>query len=149
MKIKKGILKKIIGRKDKGCFPELSLENIELKVDTGAYTSTIHCTLLETFSKNAEEYVNFIPLDQHHPGYKGKEITLKKHKEKSVKSSNGESQSRFVVETTIELFGTVYPIQLTLSNRSDMRFPVLLGRRFLTDKFIVDTSEKNLSFKHK
>jgi len=142
-------LKKTIGRKDKVNLPELKLSNIEVKVDTGAYTSSIHSTHINTFTKEGELYVVFTILDPEHQKYTGQEIILKKLKDKSVKSSNGEAEDRIVVETTIEIFNVVYPIQLTLSNRADMRFPILLGRRFLNDKFIVDPSKKNLSFDHK
>jgi hypothetical protein len=63
-------------------------------------------------------------------------------KEIKVKSSNGISESRPMIKTTIQLFGEHHEILLTLTNRGDMSHPVLLGRRFLRNKFLVDVSKK-------
>ena len=67
----------------------------------------------------------------------------------AVKSSNGEIQYRYVVQSNIRLFQKVYKISLTLSSREDMRFPVLIGRKFLTKKFIVDTELTDVSHAQK
>jgi len=67
----------------------------------------------------------------------------------AVKSSNGDIQHRYEVQSKIVLFEKEYNISLTLSSRDDMRFPVLLGRKFLTKRFIVDTELTDVSFKNK
>ena len=127
--------KLIIGRTDKADFPKLEIENIDIKVDTGAYTSSIHCkdieevdgTLCATF------------LDEGHDQYDGKKLIFNDYKITSVRSSNGTQELRYEVQANIRLFGKLFKISLTLSNREEMRFPVLLGRKFLSKKFIVDT----------
>ena len=81
--------------------------------------------------------------------YNNKEFLIKEYTSKQVKSSNGISEERFLIKTSIILFGKSLSIDLTLTERSDMKFPVLLGRKFLTGQFIVDTSLKNLSSKQK
>ncbi|HDR52831.1 MAG TPA: peptidase, partial [Mariniphaga anaerophila] len=63
-----------------------------------------------------------------------------------VKSSNGQVEERISIKTEIALFEKNYPIELTLTERTDMRHPVLLGRKFISKKFFIDTSRKNLSF---
>ena len=69
--------------------------------------------------------------------------------QKMVKSSNGISEKRFLIETEIVIFNESFPIHLTLSERKDMTFPILLGRKFLNKKFVIDTAKKDLSFKLK
>lgn len=123
----------------------MDLFNIEVKIDTGAYTSSIHCTNI----KVEENYLKCNFLDEEHPSYHGKEIVFDQYDVKVVKSSNGQSEARYRIQTQIVIFGKTHPIYLTLSDRMEMKFPVLLGRRFLSNKFIVDINKTNLSFKLK
>lgn len=141
--------KKLIGRFDKIDFPEFNLYEIEAKVDTGAYTSSIHSHKIEEFIEDGENFIKFTLLDPTHVHYNEKVYQTKNYRKKIVKSSNGLSEERFAIETTVVLFNESYPIELTLSERSDMRYPILLGRKFLNKKFIVDPSIKNTSFKLK
>jgi hypothetical protein len=138
-------LKRKIGRIDKADFPGLHLQDIEVKVDTGAYTSSIHCknVIIE------ENYLKCIFLDPEHPAYHEKEFIFDSYDVKVVRSSNGQIQARYRILTDIILFGKTYPIFLTLSDREEMRFPVLLGRKFLAKRFIVDINDTNLSYKLK
>lgn len=140
-------MKTIIGRIDKANFPEFSLSNISVKVDTGAYTSTIHTHDIQEIVINKEKHIEFQLLDPTHPEYNPKKFRTKHYKKKRVKNSFGKSEQRFVIETVILIFGEEYPIELSLSLRSDMKNPVLLGRKFLNRRFIVDTSKQNISFK--
>ena len=66
-----------------------------------------------------------------------------------VRSSNGIIQKRYQVQSNIKLFGKTYKISLSLSDRQEMRFPVLIGRKFLTKKFIVDTEKIDVSYNQK
>lgn len=141
--------KKIIGRIDKIDFPEFELIEIDAKIDTGAYTSSIHSHKIIETTINGEKFIKFTLLDPNHQHYNEKEFKTNNYSKKTVKSSNGTSEERFVIKTKVTLFGKTFSIHLTLSERSDMRFPILLGRKFLTNKFIVDTSTKNNSFKLK
>lgn len=127
-----------IGRSAYADFPELGLNCVDTKIDTGAYTSSMHCSLIEKTAKNT---VRFTPLDEGHHSYKGKTHELPIEKETNVKSSNGFTEMRYVVKTKIELMEQVYTIFLTLTNRGDMKYPVLIGRRFLAKKFIVDVTK--------
>jgi hypothetical protein len=138
-------LKRNIGRIDKADFPLLQLEDVDVKIDTGAYTSTIHCKNV----KVEDNYLKCNFLDEEHPDYHEKEIVFDNYDVKVVKSSNGQSQARYRILTEIILFGKTYPIFLTLSDRDDMKYPVLLGRKFLTKRFIVDINKTNLSHKLK
>ncbi|MDQ1770569.1 peptidase [Labilibaculum sp. A4] len=142
-------MKIIIGKIDRADFPDLHLSNIDLKVDTGAYTSSIHCHQIEECQVGNERHLKFKLLDPSHPDYNEKEFTVKNYKKKRVKNSFGKSETRFVIETIIILFDKEFLIELSLSERSEMRYPILIGRKLLNGKFIVDTSKRNISFKLK
>jgi hypothetical protein len=138
-----------IGRIDKADFPELNLKNINVKIDTGAYTSTIHSHHIEEIKIDGVKYVSFKILDPTHKKYRDKEYRTKNFRKKSVKSSFGASEIRFVITTIIVLYGQEFPVELSLSERSDMKYPILLGRKLLKGRFVVDTAKKNISYKLK
>jgi hypothetical protein len=139
----------VIGRIDIADFEEFELEEIKLKVDTGAYTSSIHTHDIQEVELDGEKYIEFKLLDPSHPLYQDRVFRTRDFKQKKVKSSFGNVEERYVIETTITIFDKVYPIQLSLSERGNMKYPILMGRRFLNKKFIVDTSLKNVSYKLK
>ncbi len=88
-------------------------------------------------------------LDPGHEHYHEKEFYFENFELRSVKSSNGIVEERFSIFTEITIFKKTYPIELTLTERPDMKHPVLLGRKFTSRKFLIDTSRKNLSFNGK
>jgi hypothetical protein len=142
-------MKLTIGRVDKADFPELSLSEIDVKIDSGAFTSSIHCANIKEITVDGENLIQFKLLDPEHPFYNNKEFNFKKYNSKVVKSSNGISEKRFMIQTEIIIFNKKFPIYLTLSERKDMKFPILLGRKFLSKKFVINTAKKNLSYKLK
>jgi hypothetical protein len=142
-------MKTTIGRIDKADFPELHLVDIDLKIDSGAYTSSIHCSDITEIEVEGAHFIRFTLLDPEHDFYNNKKFSTKNYASKMVKSSNGISEKRFLIETEIVIFNESFPIHLTLSERKDMTFPILLGRKFLNKKFVIDTAKKDLSFKLK
>lgn len=136
----------IIGRKDIANFPELGLENIAVKIDTGAYTSSIHCHQIEEIEHEGQPAIRFQLLDPSHEMYNEKVFVFHNFKLKTIKSSIGQSELRYIIKTKISMFGKRFPIELSLSERGDMRYPVLLGRKLLRKRFLVDPAEQNLSY---
>ena len=137
--------KKMIGRFDRADFPDLQLNDISIKIDTGAYTSSIHCdNIIEV-----DDVLKCTFLDEEHPLYNGKEFIFQDYDVVFVRSSNGIVQKRYQIQSKIKLFDHIYKISLSLAARQEMRFPVLLGRKFLTKKFIVDTEYFDVSFNAK
>ena len=134
--------KPIIGRVDKVSFPSLGLFDIDVKVDTGAYTSAIHCSKII----EANNTLKCTFYSKGHPNFSGTEVTFDNYSKTDVKSSNGYKENRFKIKTEVVIFGKTYAINLTLSTRDDMKFPVLLGRQFLSRKFLVDVNKQNISF---
>ena len=133
--------KKIIGRVDRIDFPELDLFNIDVKIDTGAYTSSIHCS--EIIEEDGKLHCTF--YSEGHPLFSGKEITFNNFSRTDVKSSNGHKENRYKIKSQVIIFGKSYKINLTLSTRDDMKFPVLIGRKFLKQKFLVDVDLEYVS----
>lgn len=141
--MKTNSLKILLGRTDIVDFPELELFGIDIKIDTGAYTSSFHCHHIEV--ENNMLKCQF--LDPKHEKYHDKYFIFKEFFQKDVKSSNGIVENRFIVNTEIKIFNEIHRIDLSLTERGSMVYPVLLGRKFLSKKFIIDTAKKNLSFK--
>lgn len=139
----------VIGRSDKIDLPELELYDIEAKIDSGAFTSTIHCHNIREVKRKTETAIAFNLLDPSHPEYNEKEFILKNYTKKTVKSSTGHTEDRYIIQTTVQLFNKNYPIELSLSDRKDMKFPILIGRKLLINHFVIDVAKNNLSFKLK
>ncbi|MBB3836533.1 hypothetical protein FHS57_000515 [Runella defluvii] len=132
--------KRVIGRNDMIDFPDLGLTNVRVKIDTGAYTSSIHC-----FKISVEEGVLsfFLPA---HRSEKHQKFTTDQFELKAIKNSFGQTEMRYVIKTKVILFGKSIRTEFSLADRSQMRYPVLLGRKLLRSRFLVDVSLENLSY---
>lgn len=147
VKVKTKKKKILIGRSEIIDLPEFALHEVEAKVDTGAYTSAIHCSKIKVIKEGGKQFVTFhIPGSKIHglgkTVFKTDDFILKK-----IKSSSGHMEERFVITTQVLLFNKPYRTEFSLTDRSSMKFPVLLGRKLLIKRFVVDVSAKNLSQK--
>jgi len=140
---------KVVGRREVIDLPELDLFGIDAKIDTGAYSSAIHCHDINMFLSDKKKFVEFYLLDPTHPDYNDKKIILPVLKERRIKNSFGKSQKRFIIKTTIILHGESIPVECSLADRSNLEYPILLGRKVLKNRFLVDVSRVNLSLKSK
>jgi hypothetical protein len=136
---------KILGRSDRVDFPGLGLTNIQAKIDTGAYTCSLHCSRAEV----VEGKLEFVLLDQEHPEFTGMKFTSKKFTRREIKNSFGVAEMRYVIRTTIRIHHRVIRAEFSLSDREKLRYPVLLGRKILRHRFLIDVTEKDLSYKSK
>lgn len=134
----------MIGRTDIVDFPKLELFNIDIKIDSGAFTSSFHCHSIQEENKVLK--CQF--LDPKHEKYHEKYFIFDEFTQKMIKSSNGIAENRYLIKTEILIFNEIHPIELTLTERGSMKFPVLLGRKYLSKKFLIDTAKKNMSFKN-
>ncbi len=137
--------KKIIGRKEKISLPELGLSLVWAKIDTGAYTSSVHAENLREEWVDGRKVLKFQPLLPGHEAFTGETVTFTNYREKIVKNSFGQTEVRYLVETIIRIAGEEYPAEFTLSDRSNMKNAILLGRKILTNRFLVDVSGANLA----
>ena len=137
-----------IGRIERVDLPDWNIRGIEAKIDTGAYSSSVHCHHIEEVDRNGKSFVRFNLLDPEHQAYNEQLFELPVFDKREVKSSNGISSFRIFIRTKLHLFGEQFEIELSLADRSEMRFPILIGRKFLKNRFIVDVAAKNLSQKN-
>lgn len=134
--------KKIIGKKELISIPELELYDLNAKVDTGADSNALHC---DDIVMDDDSFVSFTLLDEVHPSYHGKRIKMPIYKIKKIKSSNGMVQERAFIQVFVDFFGQRYQTLISLTNRADMKYPMLIGRKFLANKFLVDVSQEYLA----
>jgi hypothetical protein len=134
--------KDIIGRTMAIDLPKLGFMGIAAKVDTGAYYCSLHCHQIELQKIEGKNRLCFKLLDPSHPEYKDKEIRFKNFTIKTIKNSSGEAEDRYTIRTALRINGRRIKTYVTLTNRGSMKYPMLIGRKLLKNKFIVDVSLK-------
>ena len=138
--------KRIIGSIETVDLPELGLFRIYAKIDTGAETSVLHCEGFEVFEKKGHRYIRCY-IDAH-PEKEQSEIqqfVFPIHRERVIKSSFGQAETRHIFLTKIKLFDQEFDIKLSVRDRSSMAYPMLLGKNFISGKFLVDVAKKHLA----
>ena len=122
-----------VGWRERVSLPELGLESVTAKVDTGARTSCLHAFYVTPFLKEDEKWVRF----GIHPHQKdtSTEVTCEAriHDERMISDSGGHKEMRYIIVTTAILGERTWPIELSLTNRDTMRFRMLLGRTAMKD----------------
>ncbi|WP_423840886.1 RimK/LysX family protein [Vibrio mytili] len=134
----------IIGNAEAICLPELGITHLEARIDTGAKTSSLHVDNIECFKKDGRFYVEF---DLHPDIYHLEQIvrcTAPLKANRKVKSSNGTFEHRCVITTMMRMKDQQWPIDITLTNRENMTYMMLLGRQAMSDKVLVDPSQSHL-----
>lgn len=134
-----------LGRYDRIDLPDLGLSNIHAKIDTGAYSSSLHCQE----AKVENGILSFVLLDEEHPEFTGIKFVFDKFDQRDIRNSFGEVERRYIIETTIRIFNQDILATFSLSNRGSLRFPVLIGRKILRHRFLVDVGKKNRSYREK
>ncbi len=137
--------KKLIGRKEKISLPKLGLKLVWAKIDTGAFTSSLHAERIREEIVDGRKVLLFEVLMPGHGDFTGKTLSFEKYREKKVKNSFGQVETRFLIVTKIRIAGESYPAEFTLSDRSSMKNSILLGRKILQGRFLVDVNGANLS----
>ena len=135
----------IIGRREAVDFPDLNLTNITAKVDTGAYSTALHCHDIYEMREGKEKVLCFKVLDASFPDFNNKEACFKDYTRKKIKNSFGNYENRFVIKTKIVLGEKIIETYVSLTDRANMKYPVLIGRKLLSKGFIVDVTKTNLT----
>ncbi|MFC2057308.1 ATP-dependent zinc protease [Campylobacterota bacterium] len=135
----------VVGYIESVDLPEVELFGLDAKIDTGADSCSLHCDDIVIDAG----IVTFLLHDEVHPAYHGKKITLPIAKRKNVKSSNGKTEERIFIEIPIKLGCKTYNAEISLSNRQNMKYPMLIGRRFMSHRYLVDVSHKYITKKEK
>lgn len=124
----------LVGALEKVNLNELGLLNLIARIDTGAQTSSLHATNIQEVKHEGESWVEFDCILDDKNRVHAKSLIKG---ERFIKSSNG-SERRFVIESQIQLGEHAWTIELTLSDRTSMIYPMLLGRQAMAGRLIVD-----------
>jgi len=121
----------VIGLRESVALPDLGVAALRAKIDTGASTSSLHATEVETFERDGETWVRFNAhlgsvVQLRHRRCEAPLVTMK-----TIKSSNGHAQTRYVIRTPLALGDRVWEVEFTLACRKAMRYRLLLGSKAL------------------
>jgi hypothetical protein len=146
-RVRRPLVKQVIGMTDIVDFPELELTNVKAKIDTGAFTSALHCKDVRLDENADSQILSFCIIEP------GGGLTRRFYSDnftrRIIRNSFGADELRYVIKTRIKLFGRTIRTEFTLADRERMKNPVLLGRRLLRNRFVVDVTQQNLSYSAK
>lgn len=132
--------KMIVGSEEWCSFPALGVPAIKARIDSGAKTSSIHAFNIQRFKRNGDPWVSF----EVHPLQNNRRVSIRCERpiadKRSVKSSSGIAETRYVIEATIKMGKESWDVQLTLANRDSMGYRMLLGREAMSGRILVDPS---------
>ncbi len=124
--------------------PDLGIDWIKAKIDTGARTSSLHAYDLREFEREGEEWVRFTVRPWQESQADAVRVEFPVHDRRAVRSSSGHAQERIVVQLVIRLVDREVLSEVTLSRRDEMGFRMLIGREALRNGFIVDPARSFL-----
>ena len=125
--------------------PSLGVDRIKAKIDSGARTSAIHAYKIRLFPDRGAPHVSFILHPEQRRAKPAIDCVAEIRDERMVRSSNGLLQCRYVIEVDVSLGGRTWPIELTLADRDQMGFRMLLGREAVRRRFLIDTNRSYLA----
>lgn len=124
-----------VGWRELVSLPDLGLSGIPAKIDTGARTSSLHAHVLEDFLRDGERFVRFaVDWDGERHFCEAVHVDLR-----GITSSNGDQQTRFVIKTPLRIGKLTFRAEISLADRSQMQFPMLIGRTALRRRMVVDS----------
>ena len=139
----------LIGWREILALPELKIDRIKAKIDTGARTSALHAFDCQEFQQDGKTMIRF----KIHPFQRDNKRTILAQAElleyRKITNSGGQAQKRPVIVTTAKLGEHQWQIELTLTNRDVMGFRMLLGRQAVRDRFAINPGRSFLQGSHK
>lgn len=134
-KVRKKRRPEIIGWREYVALPDLGIELMRAKIDTGARTSALHATSQERFTLDGEEWVRFhVPKSGRG---RGETVTAKLLDIRSIKNTSGIPETRLIIRTTLLLGRHVWHVEVSLADRAKMEFELILGRTAVRGRRVV------------
>ena len=116
----------IVGCLEQVAFPSLKIDEVMAKIDTGAYSGALHCHFYEMVERDGQSILRFQPIHEN-----SEIIETADYKTAYVTSSSGHRDKRYIIETDVLIHGKRYTMSIGLTDRTDLKMDVLIGRRFL------------------
>jgi len=135
--------RQVIGTTEVINIPDIGMLNIPAKIDTGAYHSSIWAS--DIVEKN--DKLMFVLFDKDSPYFTGQKVTVNSFCKQKIRSSFGHNEERYRISLKIIVGDNTYETDFTLANRSVNKYPVLLGRSLLKNRFVVDVTKRNVHFR--
>jgi len=137
----------LIGWREWVALPQLGIETIKAKIDTGARTSALHAWDIEPFERDGEAWVRFKlhPLQRNNRTIVACEARVVDRRQ--IRNSGGRAETRYVIKTVLSLGDTSRTIEVTLTNRDKMGFRLLLGRTAVKNRFLINAGRSYLGAK--
>jgi len=128
----------LLGWREWVSLPELGIEKIKAKIDTGARTSALHAFAIIPFEENNQQKIQF----DMHPMQKDTETVIRCTAnvidKRWVSDSGGHREERYVISTPVFIGDKYWPIEITLTERDTMLFRMLLGRSAIKRRFAIN-----------
>jgi hypothetical protein len=132
-------VEEVFGSFEHVSIPVFGIDNVVAKIDTGAYSGALHCSLIEESRRDdGKKVLRFIPSDNH-----SHMIEVDKYFRTYVRSSTGHRVKRYLFDVTILIKEKPYTIRIGLTNRAEMQYEILIGRRFLRKNNIIVDVRRN------
>lgn len=139
--------KKIIGREEWCAFKELNIPAINARVDSGAKTSSIQASEIETIKKDGEKWVRFVVYPLEANSHNSIQCEAKLVGKRFIKSSSGVSEERYIIQSAVTIGEDTFDIELSLASRNTMKFRMLLGRQAMSGRYLINPGKTHLQEK--
>jgi hypothetical protein len=134
----------LVGWREWIALPELGVDRLHAKLDSGATVCSLHAERIEAFSRGKDRWVRFFVLGDHDSEETAFHCNAKLVGHRNIRSSNGHIESRPVIETLLYIAGFQWPIEVTLTNRETLECRMLIGRLALAGRCLVDCSRSDV-----
>lgn len=130
--------RRILGWREWVSLPCLGIASIKAKLDTGAKTSALHAWDLSLRKVDGQQWISFRVHSMQQDEAASVVCEAPLSDQRWVTNSSGASERRYIISTNLQIGPNCWPIELSLTNRDSMEFPMIIGREAMRDRLIID-----------